>query len=127
MAQSTPWKEIRLSRSREMHEQVTVFQKLLNITEVETAEPLSSVTETLKKVSHPPNANFIRSMWIFAHKKCYGSLFQRHKARLVTEKLDMPVTVDCKETLLSLVVKPATIRTVLSLTFSKNGQFTNLV
>ena len=65
-------------------------------------------------VPRDPNMNVIRCMWIFKHKlKSDGSL-ERYKARLVGDGRAQQVGVDCSDTF-SLVVKPATIRTVLTI------------
>ncbi|KAD5802911.1 hypothetical protein E3N88_14271 [Mikania micrantha] len=69
---------------------------------------------TWELVPRHPNMNLIRCMWIFKHKtKSDGSL-ERYKARLVCDGRSQQVGVDCHETF-SPVVKPATIRTVLSI------------
>jgi len=54
-----------------------------------------------------------------------SGVFERHKTRLVGDEKIQQVGVDCSETF-SLIVKPTTIRTVLSLAVSKAGPFTNL-
>ncbi|XP_020232585.1 uncharacterized protein LOC109812930 [Cajanus cajan] len=69
-------------------------------------------------VPRPPNVNVIRSMWIFYHKYKSDGSFERHKAHLVSEGKTQQVGVDCGETF-SSVVKPETIRIVLSLALSK--------
>lgn len=69
-------------------------------------------------VPRPPHVNVIRSMWIFTHKVKSNGVFERHKARLVGDGKTQQVGIDCGETF-SPVVKPATIRTVLSLSLSK--------
>ncbi|KAJ9552074.1 hypothetical protein OSB04_016119 [Centaurea solstitialis] len=70
--------------------------------------------KTWEHVPRCPNMNVIRSMWIFKHKlKSDGSL-ERYKARLVGDGRTQQVGVDCSDTF-SPVVKPATIRTVLSI------------
>ncbi|XP_021993867.1 uncharacterized mitochondrial protein AtMg00810-like [Helianthus annuus] len=69
-------------------------------------------------VPRQPHMNVIRSMWLSKHKfKSDGSL-ERYKARLVCNGRLQQVGVDCGETF-SPVVKPATIRTVLSIAISK--------
>jgi hypothetical protein len=74
--------------------------------------------KTWDLVPRPPDANVIRSMWIFRHKEKSDGSFERHKARLVGNGAGQQVGVDCGETF-SPVVKPATIRTVLSIALSK--------
>jgi hypothetical protein len=74
--------------------------------------------KTWDLVPRPPDVNVIRSMWIFRHKEKSDGSFERHKARLVGDGAGQQVGVDCGETF-SPVVKPATIRTVLSLALSK--------
>lgn len=74
--------------------------------------------KTWELVPRPPDVNVIRSMWIFTHKEKSDGVFERHKARLVGDGKTQQVGVDCGETF-SPVVKPATIRTVLSLALSK--------
>ena len=51
--------------------------------------------------------------------------FERHKARLVGDGAGQQVGIDCGETF-SPVVKPATIRTVLSIAMSKSWQIHQL-
>lgn len=60
----------------------------------------------------------IRSLWIFRHKEKSNGSFERHKARLVGNGAGQHVGVDSGKTF-NPVVKPATIRTVLSLALSK--------
>ncbi|GKF57308.1 ribonuclease H-like domain-containing protein, partial [Tanacetum coccineum] len=65
------------------------------------------------------NVNVVRSMWLFKHKfKADGSL-SRYKAHLVANGRSQQQGIDCDETF-SQVVKPATIRTVLSLAVSRD-------
>ncbi|PNY09701.1 copia protein [Trifolium pratense] len=75
--------------------------------------------ETWDLVPRPPNVNVIRSMWIFRHKEKSDGSFERHKARLVGDGAGQQVGIDCGETF-SPVVKPATIRTVLSIALSNS-------
>ena len=58
-------------------------------------------------------------MWIFKHKKKFDGSFERYKARLVRDGRAQIAGVDCDETF-SPVVKPATIRTVLTIALSKS-------
>ena len=69
-------------------------------------------------VPRPPNTNIIRCMWLFRHKYNANGTLQRYKARLVVNGKSQQVGVDCDETF-SPVVKPTTIRTVLSLAVSR--------
>ncbi|CAJ2673543.1 unnamed protein product [Trifolium pratense] len=75
--------------------------------------------KTWELVPRPSNANVIRSLWIFRHKKKSDGSFERYKARLVGNGANQQSGVDCGETF-SPVVKPATIRTVLSIALSKS-------
>nr|GEW46482.1 ribonuclease H-like domain-containing protein [Tanacetum cinerariifolium] len=64
----------------------------------------------------PPNANVVRSMWLFRHKyHAYESL-SMYKARLISNGRTQQVGIDFDT--FSLVIKPATIRTILSLALS---------
>ena len=75
--------------------------------------------ETWELVPKSSNTNIIRSMWIFRHKNNSDGSFERYKARLVGDGRSQQVGIDCIETF-SPVVKPATIRTVLSIAISKS-------
>ena len=75
--------------------------------------------KTWDLVPRPSNANIIRSLWIFRHKKKSDGSFERYKARLVGDGAGQQTGIDCGETF-SPVVKPATIRTVLSIALSKS-------
>nr|GEX27451.1 ribonuclease H-like domain-containing protein [Tanacetum cinerariifolium] len=65
-------------------------------------------------VPRPTDANLVRSMWLFKHKFHVDGTLSRYKARLVANGSSQQLRVDFDETF-SSVVKPATIRTVLSL------------
>ncbi|GJY02963.1 ribonuclease H-like domain-containing protein, partial [Tanacetum coccineum] len=69
-------------------------------------------------VSKPPNANVVRSMWLFRHKYHADGSLSRYKARLVANGHTQQVGIDCDD-MFSPVVKPATIRTILSLALSR--------
>nr|GEV22794.1 ribonuclease H-like domain-containing protein [Tanacetum cinerariifolium] len=69
-------------------------------------------------VSRPVDVNMVRSMWLFKHKFHVNETLSRYKARLVANGSSQQLGVDFDETF-SLVVKPATIHTVLSLVVSR--------
>nr|GEW67489.1 hypothetical protein [Tanacetum cinerariifolium] len=66
----------------------------------------------------PANVNVVRSVWLFKHKFNADGSLSRYKARLVANGRSQQQGLDCDETF-SLVVKPDTIRTVLSLAVSR--------
>ncbi|GKC73150.1 ribonuclease H-like domain-containing protein [Tanacetum coccineum] len=70
-------------------------------------------------VSKPSNINVVLSMWLFRHKYHTDGSLSMYKARLVANGHSQQYGVDCDDTF-SLVVKPATIRIVLSLALSQN-------
>ncbi|CAH9103888.1 unnamed protein product [Cuscuta europaea] len=65
-------------------------------------------------VPRPPNTNIIRCLWLFKHKYRSNGALERQKTRLVVNGKSQQMSIDCDETF-SLVVKSATIRTVLSM------------
>ncbi|GJR62277.1 ribonuclease H-like domain-containing protein [Tanacetum coccineum] len=69
-------------------------------------------------VPRPTGVNMVRSMWLFKHKFHADGTLSRYKARLVANGSSQQLGVDFDETF-SPVVKPATIRTVLSLDVSR--------
>ncbi|GKB02227.1 ribonuclease H-like domain-containing protein [Tanacetum coccineum] len=69
-------------------------------------------------VPRPPNVNIVRSMWLYKHKYNADGSLNRYKARLVANGRSQQQGIDCDETF-SHVVKPSTIRTVLSLAVSR--------
>jgi hypothetical protein len=70
-------------------------------------------------VQRPPRSNVVTGKWVFKHKfKADGSL-ERYKARWVLRGFTQCPGIDYDETF-SPVVKPATVRTVLSLTVSRH-------
>jgi hypothetical protein len=78
---------------------------------------ISNNTWTL--VPRPPHANVVTGKWIFRHKLHSDGTLDRYKARWVLCGFTQRPGVDFDETF-SLVVKPATIHTVLSLALSNN-------
>ena len=75
--------------------------------------------KTWELVPRPVGVNIIRSLQIFHYKRKSDGSFERYKARLVGDGKSQQVGVDCGETF-SPVVKPATIRSVLSIALSKS-------
>nr|GEX89399.1 ribonuclease H-like domain-containing protein [Tanacetum cinerariifolium] len=69
-------------------------------------------------VPRPTGINLVRFMWLFKHKFHADGTLSRYKARLVANGSSQQIGIDCDETF-SPVVKPATIRTVLSLAVSR--------
>jgi histone deacetylase 1/2 len=77
---------------------------------------------TWELVDPPRNANIVTGKWIYRHKlKSDGSL-DRYKARWVLRGFTQHEGIDFDETF-SPVVKPATIRTVLSIALSRTGPY----
>ncbi|GKF87715.1 ribonuclease H-like domain-containing protein, partial [Tanacetum coccineum] len=70
-------------------------------------------------VPRPLDTNIVRCMWLFRHKYLADGTLSRYKARLVANGSTQLEGVDVDETF-SLVVKPGTIRTVLSLDASRH-------
>ncbi|CAN0824684.1 Retrovirus-related Pol polyprotein from transposon TNT 1-94 [Linum grandiflorum] len=73
---------------------------------------------TWSLVPRPINVNLVGSKWIFRNKYNSDGSLQRHKARLVAQGYSQRAGVDFHETF-SPVVKPTTIRVVLSIALSK--------
>jgi len=74
---------------------------------------------TWRLVPRPPGANVVTGKWIFKHKFHSDGSLARHKARWVVRGFSQQHGIDYDETF-SPVVKPATIRTVLSLAVSRH-------
>ncbi|KAD3640419.1 hypothetical protein E3N88_29642 [Mikania micrantha] len=70
-------------------------------------------------VPREPHMNVVRCMWIFKHKTNSAGVLERYKARLVCDGRSQQVGVDCGETF-SPVVKPTTIRVVLSIALANS-------
>lgn len=69
-------------------------------------------------VPRPKDVNIVRSMWLFKKKYKADGTLEQYKARLVANGKSQRPGIDCDETF-SLVVKLATIHTVLSLATSR--------
>nr|GEW77918.1 NBS-containing resistance-like protein [Tanacetum cinerariifolium] len=74
--------------------------------------------DTWLLVPRPVGVNMVRSMWLFKHKFHADGTLNRYKARLVANGSSQQLGVDFDETF-SPVVKPAIVRTVLSLVVSR--------
>ncbi|GJZ58090.1 ribonuclease H-like domain-containing protein [Tanacetum coccineum] len=70
-------------------------------------------------VPRPADANIVRCMWLFCHKFLADGTLSLYKARLVVNSSTQIEGIDVDETF-SPVVKPGTIRTVLSLALSRH-------
>nr|GFC01324.1 ribonuclease H-like domain-containing protein [Tanacetum cinerariifolium] len=69
-------------------------------------------------VPKPAGVNMVRSMWLFKHKFHANGTLSRYKARLVANGSSQQQGIDVDETF-SPLVKPATIRTFLTLAVSR--------
>ncbi|GJV59700.1 ribonuclease H-like domain-containing protein [Tanacetum coccineum] len=75
--------------------------------------------KTWTLVPRPPDTNIVRCMWLLRHKYLADGTLSRYKARLVANGSTQLEGVDVDDTF-SPVVKPGTIRTVLSLATSRH-------
>jgi hypothetical protein len=78
-----------------------------------------TLNQTWTLVPSPPGANIVSGKWIFRHKFNSDGSLSRHKARWVVRGFSQQAGIDFDETF-SPVVKPATIRIVLSLSLTNN-------
>jgi hypothetical protein len=69
-------------------------------------------------VPRPPHSNVVTGKWIFKHKFNADGSLEQYKARWVLRGFTQRPGIDFSETF-SPVVKPATVRTVLSLALSR--------
>ena len=75
-------------------------------------------TKTWVLVPRPPGVNIVGSKWIFKTKYRPDGSVDKHKARLVARGFTQQHDIDYGDTF-SPVVKPATVRLVLSLAVSR--------
>ena len=75
-------------------------------------------TNTWVLVPRPPGVNIVSCKWIFKTKHCPDGSVDKHKARLVARGFTQQHRIDYGDTF-SPVVKPATVRLVLSLAVSR--------
>lgn len=80
--------------------------------------------QTWDLVPRPPTANMVTGKWIFRHKFHADGSLDRYKARWVLRGFTQRPDLDYDETF-SPVVKPAIVRTVLTLVLSNSGLFIN--
>jgi hypothetical protein len=76
------------------------------------------VNKTWTLVPRPPGARVISGKWVFKHKMNPDGTLERYKARWVVRGFNQRPGIDFGETF-SPVIKPATIRTVLTLVASR--------
>jgi len=83
-------------------------------------EELSALLQnhTWDLVPRPAHSNIVSGKWIFKHKFLSDGSLERYKARWVLRGFTQRPGIDFDETF-SPVVKPATVRTVLSLALSR--------
>ena len=74
---------------------------------------------TWQLVPRPPNTNIVSGKWVFRHKFNSDGSLARYKARWVCRGYSQQHDIDYDETF-SLVVKPSTIRTILSIAVSSS-------
>jgi histone deacetylase 1/2 len=76
------------------------------------------LNKTWDLVPRPAGTNIVSGKWIFKHKFNADGTLERYKARWVLRGFTQRPGIDFDETF-SPVVKPATVRTVLSLALSR--------
>lgn len=76
------------------------------------------LNKTWSLVPWPPNQNVVSCKWVFKVKQKADGSLDKYKARLVARGFTQQYGIDYSETF-SPVVKPATVRLVLSLAISK--------
>jgi hypothetical protein len=74
---------------------------------------------TWELVSQPRDSNVVTDKWVFTHKLHADGSFDRYKARWVLRSFTQHPGVDYDETF-NLVVKPATVHTVLATAVSRD-------
>ncbi|KAJ1695606.1 hypothetical protein LUZ63_012304 [Rhynchospora breviuscula] len=91
------------------------------------ANELSALAQnaTWELVQPPPDAHVIGAKWLFKTKFRSDGTVERHKARLVAKGYNQEEGIDYDETF-SPVIKPTTIRTVLTISLSQRWQIHQL-
>jgi hypothetical protein len=75
--------------------------------------------QTWDLVPRPPASNVVTDKWIWTHKRRADGSLERYKARWVLRGFTQRPDIDYDETF-SPVVKPATVRTILSLALERS-------
>jgi hypothetical protein len=75
--------------------------------------------QTWDLVPHPSGSNIVIGKWIWMHKRRVDGSLERYKARWVLRGFTQRPGIDYAETF-SPMVKPATVRTVLSLALERS-------
>jgi hypothetical protein len=75
--------------------------------------------QTWDLVPRPPGSNIVTGKWIWTHKRRADGSLERYKARWVLRGFTQRPGIDYAETF-SPVVKPATVRTILSLALERS-------
>jgi len=75
--------------------------------------------KTWRLVTRPPGSHVVTGKWVFKHKLNPDGSLEHYKARWVVRGFTQRAGVDFDETF-TPVVKPATIRTVLTIAVSRN-------
>ncbi|GKC22510.1 ribonuclease H-like domain-containing protein [Tanacetum coccineum] len=107
-----------------VHPMVTRFRVRTNRPTERLNLHVSSVSPLPKSyrdafIPRPPDTNIMRCMWLFHYKYLADGMLSRNKARLVANGSTQLEGVDVDETF-SPIIKPGTIRTVLSLAASRH-------
>jgi hypothetical protein len=77
------------------------------------------LNDTWRLIPSPPGANIVSSKWVYRHKYNSDGTLARYKARWVVRGFSQEHGIDYDETF-SPVVKPSTIRLVLSIAVSSH-------
>jgi hypothetical protein len=85
-----------------------------------------SQTNMWTLVPRPPGTNIVGSKWIFKTKHHSDGSIEKHKARLIALGFTQWHGIDYDDTF-SLIVKPTTIRLVLSIAVSCGGRSVRLM
>ncbi|GJX17253.1 ribonuclease H-like domain-containing protein [Tanacetum coccineum] len=85
---------------------------------VQTSAESPIISIPTSAAMHLPNVNIVHSMWLLRHKFHVDGSLSRYKAQLVASGRNQQQGIDYDETF-SPIIKPTTIRTMLSLVVSR--------